>query len=110
MVLYSLHRGAIPYYNEKYKGDVLLQKSYTTDFLTKKKKINEGEIPQYYVKNKHEAIFDPAVFDMVQIELEKRNPGPNSRSGVSIFSSRIKCGEYDSLLKKARKFWHNRLK
>jgi DNA invertase Pin-like site-specific DNA recombinase len=35
--------------NEKYKGDALLQKSYTTDFLTKKKKVNEGEVPQYYV-------------------------------------------------------------
>jgi DNA invertase Pin-like site-specific DNA recombinase len=44
--------------NEKYKGDALLQKSYTTDFLTKKKKINDGEIPQYYVKNNHEAIID----------------------------------------------------
>ena len=36
--------------NEKYKGDALLQKSYTVDFLTKKKKVNEGEIPQYYVE------------------------------------------------------------
>ena len=42
--------------NEKYKGDALLQKSYTVDFLTKKKKINEGEIPQYYVEGNHEAI------------------------------------------------------
>jgi hypothetical protein len=41
--------------NEKYKGDALLQKSYTVDFLTKKKKMNEGEIPQYYVENSHEA-------------------------------------------------------
>jgi site-specific DNA recombinase len=39
--------------NEKYKGDALLQKSFTVDFLTKKKKKNEGEIPQYYVKNNH---------------------------------------------------------
>ena len=36
--------------NEKYKGDALLQKVYTTDFLTKKKKKNEGEVPQYYVE------------------------------------------------------------
>lgn len=42
--------------NEKYRGDALLQKSYTVDFLTKKKKVNEGEIPQYYVKNNHPAI------------------------------------------------------
>ena len=42
--------------NEKYKGDALLQKGYTVDFLTKKKKKNEGEVPQYYVRNSHEAI------------------------------------------------------
>ncbi len=40
--------------NEKYKGDALLQKTFTVDFLTKKKKANEGEIPQYYVKDNHE--------------------------------------------------------
>ena len=91
--------------NEKYKGDALLQKSYTTDFLTKKKKINEGEIPQYYVKNNHEAIIDPAVFDMVQIEMESRNPGPNRRSGVNIFSSRIKCSECSSWY--GSKVWHS---
>lgn len=42
--------------NEKYKGDALLQKSFTVDFLTKEKKKNEGEIPQYYVTGNHEAI------------------------------------------------------
>jgi len=42
--------------NEKYKGDALLQKQYTTDFLTKKRKKNQGEIPQYYVEGNHEAI------------------------------------------------------
>ena len=34
--------------NEKYKGDALLQKVYTVDFLSKKKKVNEGEVPQYF--------------------------------------------------------------
>jgi site-specific DNA recombinase len=56
--------------NEKYKGDALLQKSFTVDFLTKKKKINEGEIPQYYVKNNHEAIIEPETWDFVQTLLE----------------------------------------
>jgi len=37
--------------NEKYKGDALLQKGFTVDFLTKKRKNNEGEVPQYYVQN-----------------------------------------------------------
>jgi len=40
--------------NEKYKGDAMLQKTFTTDFLTKKSKVNQGEIPQYYVVDSHE--------------------------------------------------------
>nr|WP_223144644.1 recombinase family protein [Corynebacterium poyangense] len=58
--------------NEKCKGDALLQKSFTVNFLTKEKKINEGEIPQYYVKNKHEAIIDPEIWDEVQRYIELR--------------------------------------
>ena len=45
--------------NEKYKGDALLQKTFTVNFLEKKMKKNEGEIPQYYVENSHPAIIDP---------------------------------------------------
>lgn len=45
--------------NEKYKGDALLQKCFTVDFLSKKKKANEGEVPQYYVENSHPAIIVP---------------------------------------------------
>ena len=41
--------------NEKYKGDAVLQKTFCTDFLTKKFKANEGEVPQYYVENSHPA-------------------------------------------------------
>lgn len=43
-------------YNEKYKGDALLQKTYTVDFLTKKREKNQGQIAQYYVENNHPAI------------------------------------------------------
>ncbi|HES9888392.1 TPA: recombinase family protein [Streptococcus pneumoniae] len=57
--------------NEKYKEDALLQKSFTTDFLTKSTKPNEGELPQYYVENNHEAIIKREVFDLVQVELDK---------------------------------------
>lgn len=42
--------------NEKYKGDALLQKSYTVDFLSKKRTLNNGEIQMYYVEDDHEAI------------------------------------------------------
>ena len=79
--------------NEKYKGDALLQKSYTVDFLTKKKKTNEGEIPQYYVEGNHEAIISPDVFEQVQRELERRKQGKGRHSGVHLFSGKIKCGQ-----------------
>ena len=55
--------------NEKYKGDALLQKSFTTNFLTKEYKINEGKIPQYYVSGNHEAIIEPEVWELVQREM-----------------------------------------
>ncbi|HEX3037802.1 MAG TPA: recombinase family protein, partial [Oscillospiraceae bacterium] len=52
--------------NEKYKGDAILQKCFTVDFLTKKRKANEGEVPQYYVTNSHPSIVSEEVFDLVQ--------------------------------------------
>jgi len=91
--------------NEKMKGDALLQKSYTIDFLTKKKKKNEGEIQQYYVENSHPAIVDPAVFDMVQYEMARRKQGENRHSSVGIFASRIKCGTCGAWY--GSKVWHS---
>jgi hypothetical protein len=44
--------------NEKYTGEVLLPKTYTTNFLTQKRVENKGEIPQYYVEESHPAIID----------------------------------------------------
>ena len=64
--------------NEKYKGDALLQKTYTIDFLTKKKNINKGELPQYYVENNHEAIVDKETFDAVQAALDRKEKGKGS--------------------------------
>ena len=91
--------------NEKYRGDAILQKEFTVDFLTKKKKKNEGEIPQYYVENSHEAIIEPAVFEIVQQELIKRQPGKNRRSGIGMFAGHIKCGECGSWY--GSKVWHS---
>ena len=91
--------------NEKYKGDALLQKSFTVDFLTKKKKANEGEIPQYYVKDNHEAIIDPETFEMVQTLMTTRTKGRNRKSSVSIFSSKVKCGDCGSWY--GPKVWHS---
>lgn len=82
--------------DEKHKGRALLQKTYAVDYLTKKKKVNEGEIPQYYVEDNHEAIIDPDTFEMVQREMEKRGKGRKYHSGVHTFSSKIRCGECGS--------------
>ncbi len=91
--------------NEKYKGDALLQKRYTVDFLTKKMKANEGEVPQYYVENSHPAIISPEVFDMVQAEMERRKTIPNRYSGTGMFASRIVCGQCGGFY--GSKVWHS---
>ena len=52
--------------NEKYAGDVLMQKTYTPDYLTGKKEKNRGQVEKYLVENAHEAIIDKAMFDRVQ--------------------------------------------
>jgi len=91
--------------NEKYKGDALLQKGFTVDFLTKKQKVNEGEIPQYYIEDDHEAIIEPVIFDLVQAELEKRCSNGGRYSGVSIFSSKLKCGQCGGWF--GAKVWHS---
>ncbi len=93
--------------NEKYKGDALLQKEYTVDFLQKKMKKNEGEVPQYYVEGDHEAIIDPATFDFVQTEIERRRQMPG-RSSKSVFSAKIKCGDCGSWY--GAKTWHSNSK
>ena len=91
--------------NEKYIVDALLQKRFTVDYLTKKQKKNEGEIPQYYVEGNHEAIIPPEKFDMVQREMAKRGRGKKYHSGVHPFSSKIRCGECGSGY--GAKVWHS---
>lgn len=59
--------------NEKYMGDALLQKTVTTDFLNKKRAINNGLAPQYYVENDHEAIIPKDIFMNVQEEMQRRS-------------------------------------
>lgn len=91
--------------NEKYKGDALLQKRYTADFLTKKKKVNRGEVPQYYVEGSHNAIIEPSVFDAVQKQMAVRHPGKNRHSCKGIFSGKIKCGDCGGWY--GSKVWHS---
>lgn len=80
--------------NEKYKGDALLQKGFTKDFLTHKRVQNNGELPQYYVHDGHEAIINREVFDYVQTLARARNNDANGRySGVHLYSSLFRCGK-----------------
>lgn len=90
--------------NEKYMGDAILQKRFTVDFLTKKQKVNEGEVPQYYVRDSHPAIVSAEIFEEVQAELERRKAAKYSSRG-GCFSSRIICGECGAFY--GPKVWHS---
>ena len=59
--------------NERYKGDAIINKTYTTDCISKKVRVNNGERPKYYVENSHPAIIDSATFGRVQEELARRS-------------------------------------
>ena len=91
--------------NEKYKGDALLQKVFTTDYLTKRKKKNEGEVPQYYVTENHPAIIDAETFDLVQAKMASRSPGKGRISSASVFCSTIRCGDCGGWF--GPKVWHS---
>ncbi len=90
--------------NEKYKGDALLQKFYTRDFLFKKQIKNQGEVPQYYVTANHEAIINPAVWEFVNGELDKHSKFQRSSNRTRSFSSTLVCGDCGSYF--GAKTWH----
>ena len=95
--------------NEKYKGDALLQKTFCTDFLTKAYKVNEGEVPQYYVEHSHPAIIDRAMFDAVQTEIKRRaEPGQRTYTPYTL-SGKIYCAEcgarYGSKMRRGKQSW-----
>ena len=83
--------------NEKYTGNLLLQKTFVPDFRTKVSKINHGEVRKYYVENSHEAIIDQETFDAVQAELLARATS-RKRNGAEVippyhlFHGLILCG------------------
>jgi len=91
--------------NEKYKGSALLQKSFTIDFLTKKKKINEGEVPQYYIDESHPAIISPEDFEQVQLEMARRKKLGKQYSGNSLFAAKIVCADCGCFF--GSKVWHS---
>lgn len=80
--------------NEKYIGDLLLQKSYRTDHLTKKTRRNRGERTQYYVENNHESIIAKEIFESVQLEIERRREKHCKMVEPQkyAFTGKIECG------------------
>ena len=77
--------------NEKYKGDVPMQKSYVVDLFSKKVAKNNGELPMYLVKNHHKPIIPREVWDKVQVVIAKRN---NIKSATDM--NMMKKGRYSS--------------
>ena len=80
--------------NEKYCGDVLLQKRVTLDYLTHKSVINKGQAPQYYIENNHEPIISRELFQVVQQTLKNRSKNnESSRYGNQFpLSGMVVCG------------------
>ncbi|NMB01427.1 MAG: recombinase family protein [Firmicutes bacterium] len=80
--------------NITYTGNLLLQKEYVEDPLTKKRKKNRGELPQFYVEDTHEAIIDKETFDYVQAEMARRKElgaFANKSLNITCFTSKLKC-------------------
>lgn len=97
--------------NEKYMGDVLLQKTFTPDFLTKKKKKNNGELTQYYITDNHPAIIGREDFLQTQAELtrragKKKVSKKKTKSALGKYcskyalSERLVCGECGSMYRR----------
>lgn len=80
--------------NEKYKGDAMLQKTYTEDFMTGKKARNVGQRNRYYVRNSHQAIVSGEVFDKVQEEMARRARIVRKEDGTVESNSRKYNGKY----------------
>ena len=103
--------------NEKYCGDVLLQKTYIDDCINKKVKKNTGQLPMYLVQNHHEGIISRETFDAAQAELARRSArkspskknAPTGRSRYSskyALSDRLYCGECGTRYQRCT--WRNR--
>ena len=86
--------------NERYIGDALLQKKYTTNALPFQKKLNNGEMDKYYVKYSHPAIVSHDIFDRAQELNQSRTLPTMSKRLTYPLSKRIRCGECGSLFKR----------
>ena len=78
--------------NEKYKGDAIINKTFTVDCLTKEVRKNRGERPKYYVENSHPAIIDTETFGRAQEELARRI----GKKKVKEIGTKTEQGKYSS--------------
>ena len=81
--------------NEKYVGDLLMQKIYTPNHLDKKRKTNRGELPKYLVTDNHKAIISRTDFDNVQKIINERAEKYTSETPTTNhyqFTGKITCG------------------
>ena len=82
--------------NEKYAGDLLLQKSFVADHISKRKVKNTGQLPQFHVTDSHEAIIPKPIFEAVQDEIARRSanhkPKPPQERRYP-FTGLIRCGK-----------------
>ena len=87
--------------NEKYLGDSLYQKSYTTDAFPMVRKKNKGERDQYYVHNTHPAIISREVFEAVQVLRRKRRSYIHTETfyGAKPLRKMVFCSECGSVMK-----------
>lgn len=99
--------------NEKYCGDVILQKTYIADYLTHRKKKNNGELPMYRISGNHQAIIAREDFDLVQRLLADRAaehgnlPGGRDKYARQYaFSGKLVCGHCGYSFK--RRTWNSK--
>ena len=77
--------------NEKYKGDALIQKTFTKDFLTHKAVKNNGEVPSYYIEDDHEPIVSKEVFELAQVIRESKKKKDEYRK--NIYCKKLICAD-----------------
>ena len=91
--------------NEKYTGNAILRKTYTADYLTKRKVVNNGEMAKYHVTGSHEAIISEEEFNLVQDEMRERSSKVHNQYTSSIFSGKVRCGKCGGTF--GAKVWHS---
>lgn len=96
--------------NEKYMGDAILQKSYTADFLSKRRVMNEGSVQMYHIEEDHEPIIDIETWEAVQAEIERRaqyctdhfTNAYSQKSATNPFYAKIICGNCGNIYSRVK--------